>query len=72
MIIDEESFPEIQPVLSEKKILGLQKITRHVHLEAKLLEYIVNLISASRGLRSIDLSDVIEIGASPRGWPISS
>jgi MoxR-like ATPase len=51
----------IEPVLSGEDVVRLQKQVRHVHVEATLRQYILELVTSTRSHPSVSL------GASPRG-----
>jgi MoxR-like ATPase len=59
---------EIAPVITPEEILAVRKVVDQVYLDAKIKEYIVNLIHATRfpAEYGLDLADYIEYGASPR------
>ena len=69
MVINETQSPAIDKVMNAEDIIELQKATRDVHLEDKLLHYITTLVFATREPSNHGLShlqEVIELGASPR------
>jgi MoxR-like ATPase len=59
---------EIEPVITPAEILAVRRVVDQVYLDAKLKEYIVNLIAATRvpADYGLDLAGYIEYGASPR------
>ncbi len=69
MVMQEEELPKVNAVLDTKKILGLQRITRNINIEDKVLEYIRNLVFATRNPAQfgVELKEIVELGASPRG-----
>lgn len=69
MVMNEEQFPEVNHLLDAEKIIQLQKTTRKVFVEDKIIEYITNIVFASRQPSEYgmaNLKDIIDIGASPR------
>jgi MoxR-like ATPase len=61
--------PRASQVLAPDKVIGLQQAADRVFIHNLMAEYIVRLVLATRSpaeFRMHDLSDVIEIGASPR------
>ncbi len=62
-------FPKINPVLSPQDILEARKVVSEVYMDAKIEEYIVNLIYATRTPEDYNLPNfkqLINFGASPR------
>lgn len=59
---------EIAPVITPTEILAVRRVVDQVYLDAKIKEYIVNLIGATRvpADYGLDLNGYIEYGASPR------
>jgi MoxR-like ATPase len=59
---------EIVPVITPAEILAVRRVVDQVYLDAKIKEYIVNLIGATRvpADYGLDLDGYIEYGASPR------
>ena len=62
-------FEEIKPVLQPKDVLELREIVKHVYIDEKLKNYILDIVFATRypgefGLKEIQ--HLIEYGASPR------
>lgn len=55
-----EGSPSIKTILEPEQILGMQQLTREVHVEDEILDYIVRLASSTRAQARIFL------GASPR------
>jgi MoxR-like ATPase len=69
MVMNETKLPELDPILDADTILGLQHATRQVFIEDKIVEYVTNLVFASRypdrhGMPN--LKDIIDYGSSPR------
>ncbi|MCL2242743.1 MAG: MoxR family ATPase, partial [Chitinispirillia bacterium] len=61
--------PEASPVIKVDKLLAARDLVTHIYMDAKVEEYIVNLVFATRepeiaGLG--DMKDLISYGASPR------
>ena len=56
--------------LDQTSILGLAKLVRSVHLDERVRNYIIDIVTATRKPREVglgDLSPLISFGASPRG-----
>lgn len=68
MVIQETKLPSVRPILDSNQILELQKACRTLFLEPRLIQYIVNIVHATRepSKYNLNLSQVIQIGASPR------
>lgn len=69
MVIQETKLPSVSDILDAEKILSLQETTRSIFVDDKIIDYITNLVFASRfpdqhGMAN--LKDIIDIGASPR------
>ncbi len=58
----------IQPVITPAEILAVRNVVDQIYLDAKIKDYIVNLVMATRNPQQyqLDLADYIEFGASPR------
>ncbi|WP_207434169.1 AAA family ATPase [Sabulibacter ruber] len=56
----QRELEEIQPVLTSEKVAALRRQVREVHVDAKVLEYIAQLVVQTRANKSLYL------GASPR------
>jgi MoxR-like ATPase len=56
-----EPVDSLQPVLSTERVLELQSFVRSVQFEESLVEYLLNIIHATRE------SDSLQVGASTRG-----
>jgi MoxR-like ATPase len=58
----------LQPVITPKEIMEVRKVVDQVYLDAKIKDYIVNLVIATRepAKYNLDIADYIEYGASPR------
>ncbi|MCB9385158.1 MAG: MoxR family ATPase [Bryobacterales bacterium] len=63
-----EPLEPIAPLISPEDILRLRKLCDTVYMDAKIEEYIVNLIEATRNPAAyrLDIGDLIRFGASPR------
>ncbi|MBU0759139.1 MAG: MoxR family ATPase [Candidatus Omnitrophica bacterium] len=59
--VKESPLEDLQSVVSIQEIVDLQKVVTSVHIEPKIVEYIVNIISVTR-----NLPGDIKLGASPR------
>ena len=59
---------EIRPVIGPQDVLRLQSLVSLVYIDAKIEEYIVSIVSATRTPESygLPLKDLIRYGASPR------
>ena len=69
MVMNEIKLPSVDVILDPEKIIELQEITRQVFLEDKIIDYITNIVFASRFPKDngmANLADIIDIGASPR------
>lgn len=63
------SLPQVRPVVSPDDILNARESVRHVYVDDKIKNYVLNLVHVTRypgnnGLS--DLNSLIEFGASPR------
>jgi len=62
-------FPDVTPVVTPAHVLDARKVVRVIHIEQRLLEYIVDLVHATRDPGRYGLADMtglIAFGASPR------
>jgi MoxR-like ATPase len=62
-------FAKINAVLEPKAILDAREVVKKIYMDARIQDYIINLISATRTPAAFglpDLSAIIEVGASPR------
>jgi MoxR-like ATPase len=68
MILNEEKFPQLEKIISGQEILEIQKLTRMVHLEDKIINYITSIIEATRFPKkyNLEIDNLIQFGASPR------
>ncbi|MEI0477378.1 AAA family ATPase [Brachyspira pulli] len=58
---------ELKPITTIETIEKLRKLAVQIHIEERLLDYIVNIIDATRNPKEYNLqSEYIEYGASPR------
>ena len=70
MLVEPAAGFEVQPVLDASHLLRLRQVADAVYLDAKLRQYIIDLVLATRDPRSAglsDLADLVSFGASPRG-----
>jgi len=58
----------VQPVATPDDILAARRVVDKIYLDEKLLDYIVDIVFATResGVAGIEVDDVIHFGASPR------
>jgi MoxR-like ATPase len=58
----------VKPILKPDDIIHLRRLADDIYIDAKIEEYIVNLIEASRNPAAfhLDIGDLIRYGASPR------
>jgi len=69
MVINETELPTVEKILDPSKMIELQESTRSIFIEDKIIDYITNLVFASRYPKDHgmdNLQDIIDIGASPR------
>jgi MoxR-like ATPase len=62
-------FAKINAVLEPKAILDAREVVKKIYMDARIQDYIINLVSATRTPAAFglpDLSAIIEVGASPR------
>jgi len=69
MVIQEESLPEVSQLLDPDTIFGLQNMVRSVYIEDRIVAFIKDLVFATRtpARYGLELGNLIEYGASPRG-----
>ena len=63
------SIPEVQPVVDSEYIINAREIVQQVYVDEKLVDYVLNLVVATRNPSSAgldDLGNLISYGASPR------
>ena len=63
------SVPEVQPVVDSEYILGAREVVRQVYVDEKLVDYVLNIVVATRNPSVVgldDLRNLISYGASPR------
>ncbi len=61
---------DVSPVLTTAQVVGLQRLTERVYVDASIKDYIVRLVHATRHVGDVlgsDQARYVEIGASPRG-----
>src|SRR5690606_32480215 len=66
----DDSFPQVEKVISLEEILRSREIVRKVYMDEKIEKYILDIISSTRKPSDFGLSklnDLISFGASPRG-----
>jgi len=63
---EQEVWPD--QVLDTEELAGLSGCVRRVHMDPRLLEYVIKLVRATRGLSegSLDILSYVRYGASPR------
>ncbi len=62
------SLPEVQPVIDSKYILDARRIVRQVHVDEKIEDYVLDLVTATRdpSLAGVaELGNLISYGESP-------
>ena len=65
--VEKSKTAEIKPLLNKKKIKFLKESVEKIYIDEKLIEYIVNIIDATRYPQNYKLDDtLISFGASPR------
>ncbi|MCL6589024.1 MAG: MoxR family ATPase [Firmicutes bacterium] len=59
---------DIQPVITPAEIMKVRKVVDQIYMDAKIKDYIVNLVMATRepAKYKLDIDGYIEFGASPR------
>jgi MoxR-like ATPase len=59
---------DLKPVITPAEILKVRKVVDQIYMDAKIKDYIVNLVMATRepAKYNLDIADYIEFGASPR------
>ena len=69
MVVDETSFPDVKALMDAPTVHQLQNMTRNVYLDARLLQYVTDIVQAGREpvRRALGLDGIVEYGASPRG-----
>ncbi len=63
------SIPEVQPVVDSEYIINAREIVQQVYVDEKLVDYVLNLVVATRDPSSAgldNLGNLISYGASPR------
>jgi MoxR-like ATPase len=58
----------VQPIISPKEILEIQKFNEKIYADKVITEYIADIVNATRNPKDydLDLENMIEFGASPR------
>ena len=62
--------PDVQAVVDAEYILNAREIVRQVHVDEKIMDYILNIVVATRDPARVgldELANLIEYGSSPRG-----
>ena len=62
--------PDVQPVMDAEYILNAREIVRQVHVDEKIMDYVLDLVVATRDPGKVgldELANLIEYGSSPRG-----
>ena len=65
----EGAFPQARPVLDPARVLHARRSVREVHVDGRIKEYVLDLVTATRDPAAKGLADVaplVEFGASPR------
>ena len=59
---------DTEPVITPQEILQVRKVVDQIYMDAKIKDYIVNLVVATRepAKYKLDIAEYIEFGASPR------
>ncbi|HAO99398.1 MAG TPA: ATPase, partial [Fibrobacteres bacterium] len=68
-LVSGQGLHEAIHMASEEDVLKCRKLVNEIYMDDKLLDYIVNLVAATRdpaGVGIKDLANLIEYGASPR------
>lgn len=68
MVIDEERLPKVDETLDQTRISEVQKATRSIYIDDRLIAYATELVQATRtpGDHKLELAPYIDFGASPR------
>ena len=68
LVMGETVLPELKQLLDGADILGLQRATREIFVEDRIIAYATDLVAATRDPagRGLDLEAMIQLGASPR------
>ena len=64
-----QGFPEVKAVVTPEHVMDARSVVEVIHLEDRLLEYIVDLVHATRDPAAAglgDLAGMLQFGASPR------
>ncbi|MCB1146034.1 MAG: MoxR family ATPase [Leptospiraceae bacterium] len=69
MVIQETALPALDKLLSADEIIELQQKCREIYIDDSLVAYATRIVEATRdpAKYNLNLTDVIEYGASPRG-----
>jgi MoxR-like ATPase len=68
LVAGDEEAPVVEAVIGREDIARLRALSRRIYLDAKVEEYIVNLVTATRepAVFGLDIAHLIQYGASPR------
>lgn len=63
-----EPIPEVKAILSLDQLFALRKMVDQIYVDEKIVDYILDIVSATREpeLYKVDISGLLEYGASPR------
>ncbi|MGZ5242418.1 MAG: AAA family ATPase [Bacteroidia bacterium] len=64
-----QDYDKVQPVISPQQILHAREVVRNVYMDAKIEQYIIDIVSATRNPEKYDLpklKPLINYGGSPR------
>ena len=61
-------MPKVQPVFSPEQLSEVKKILEEIYIDEKILDYVLNLVEATRDPQKygLNLEELIEYGVSPR------
>lgn len=68
LVMDEVELPDVKPVIDVQGILELQQKVREVYVEDRIVDYVTDIVCATRDSQRVglDFDGLIELGASPR------
>ena len=63
-----ENKPKVRPLMQATDIDSLKALVEHIYLDEKILNYIVNIVFATRNPKEmkVDIENLLQYGASPR------
>lgn len=63
-----DAVPEVQPLIDPEQVLNARSVLNDIYVDDKVKDYIVDLVCATRDPEDfgIEVSDFIQLGASPR------